>query len=656
MARQRNWWRRDLQRLKLLTKKALRAHLSFQKPPHVVGKDVILHPKFYPVLSRGVRFVPVPRTKTPSSILQSFNSTIRNLHVKNFFAGYDQDAFHDAAPFPTPPTWARSPRRPGWDPRRDSKVAPDYCATDDYAALQQFEEQARLHLKQQLASADTTLRLHRPRNVPPGFLKLATELKRHPTIIVRPADKNLGLCVSSREFYRRHVLLHLHDVETYTPEPLNASAFRKFVLARYSSLLQRFRRRQPWHGLFPDATQRFLAAPVSGQMRTHVPHFYVLWKIHKPTLSTRPLAAAYAWVTTNLSRLVGWYLLQMQRTIPQILDDSRQLVKRLDNLLLPPNLTFFTFDVKSLYPNIPHNLGLQAVEFMMETYTQWPTTLRDFILRSLRFILNHSAVQFDGSVYRQTRGTAMGTNMAVSYANLFLAWLWKDTWGRTIVETEWNGDGTILRQGFPVYFRTRFVDDIFTIATRGFGRYIAGQLNRVHRSIQVTFQEGDKLPFLDLMIMKVNNRVRFAPYSKPFNQHLYLHYSSYHRKAQLLAWLKAELLRRLVASSTKSTFYTSVMEFFSHCQARGYPTRVLHRALAGITFNRRTAVLHNTNNPNNPTIASKLLLEPRSALVSVSKSLTTFQHTLPNHLRNIRFVDAFIPGRSLHSFVMSFKE
>lgn len=658
LARQRFWQEKDLHRLKKLTLAALRAELSSRKPPHEVEAGVTLHPKYYSILARGTKFVPVPKTGSEASLLQSFNKSIRQLHVKNFFAGYDQDLLdndeHNLKP--QPPTWANIPRRPGWDPRRDRKVAPDYCASDSYETLKSFELHAKQHYNQQLTRAKDLLAHHRPRNVPPGFFKRAKELKRHPTLIVRPADKNLGLCISSRSFYRRHVLQHLHDELTYSQDPRSPAEYHKFVLDRYSQFLHRFRKRQPWYGLFEDSTLRFLSAAPARRMKTHVPYFYILWKIHKPSLATRPLAAAYSWVTTNLSRLVGWYLLQVQQEIPEILSDSRTLVKQWDGKVIHHNLTFITLDVKALYPNIPHELGLQAARDLMLSYTRWPSQLQDFILRSLEFILRHSAVQYENVVYRQTKGTAMGTNMAVSYANLFLAWLWRHTWGHDIIETKWSKESTIISEGLPVYYRTRFVDDIFLIATKGFGQFIAADLNRVCPSISVTYTEGDKIAFLDLCIFKHNNTVMFSPYTKPFNKHLYLPYHSYHRRSQLQAWLKAELLRLLTNSSTKHIFYSHVLKFFDNCRARGYPNRVLHTALTGITYSIRQSVLHKVKPTPPSIIATKITFEPRGALTSPSLAFRLFKHKLPSHLQNTRFVDAFVPGPRLHSHIMSFKE
>ena len=47
------------------------------------------------------------------------------------------------------------------------------------------------------------------------------------------------------------------------------------------------------------------------------------------------------------------------------------------------------------------------------------------ILEMMEFCLTHNIFLFNGEVYQQCRGTAMGTCFAPSYANLFMGW-WEE--------------------------------------------------------------------------------------------------------------------------------------------------------------------------------------------------------------------------------------
>ena len=70
-------------------------------------------------------------------------------------------------------------------------------------------------------------------------------------------------------------------------------------------------------------------------------------------------------------------------------------------------------DVTSFYTNIPKEEGIQTVCEAYDTFYK-DTHL---LTQALRLILQENAFQFCGKNYLQTHGTAMGTKMAVAFAN-----------------------------------------------------------------------------------------------------------------------------------------------------------------------------------------------------------------------------------------------
>ena len=79
-----------------------------------------------------------------------------------------------------------------------------------------------------------------------------------------------------------------------------------------------------------------------------------------------------------------------------------------------------TFDVCSLYTNIPHEFGLRATEYFVSNYRQNinPRFTTEFVLEALSFILSNNSMTFDKIFYLQIQGTAMGTIFAPTYATL----------------------------------------------------------------------------------------------------------------------------------------------------------------------------------------------------------------------------------------------
>ena len=75
--------------------------------------------------------------------------------------------------------------------------------------------------------------------------------------------------------------------------------------------------------------------------------------------------------------------------------------------------------VSSLYTNIPHEEGITACEeYLNRRELQEPPTAD--LCELIRLVLTKNSFVFNKTNYLQIHGTAMGTRMAPSYANLFM--------------------------------------------------------------------------------------------------------------------------------------------------------------------------------------------------------------------------------------------
>lgn len=79
-------------------------------------------------------------------------------------------------------------------------------------------------------------------------------------------------------------------------------------------------------------------------------------------------------------------------------------------------------DVTSRYTNIPQEEGIDTVcEAYDNFYKESPPIPTYYLREMLKLILKENSFQFDGKDYLQLHGTAMGTKMAVAFANIFMA-------------------------------------------------------------------------------------------------------------------------------------------------------------------------------------------------------------------------------------------
>ena len=124
-----------------------------------------------------------------------------------------------------------------------------------------------------------------------------------------------------------------------------------------------------------------------------------------------------------------------------------------------PNSELISVYVVSLYTNIPHDFGISAITFWLENKRNigQHRFSKEFILETVKFILDRNVFYFDGKFYQQKKGTAMGAKMAPTYATLVLGYL-----EHILYEQLLNSYG----QEFASYVRQnskRFLDDCFII-------------------------------------------------------------------------------------------------------------------------------------------------------------------------------------------------
>ena len=104
--------------------------------------------------------------------------------------------------------------------------------------------------------------------------------------------------------------------------------------------------------------------------------------------------------------------------------DTTDFLKQIPNNV-PDDTLLVSFDVESLYSNIDHKIGLEAVSYWIDKFKhEIPQRYsKDFIIKSLAFILENNTFQFNNECYRQTKGTAMGMKVAPTYATLTIGYL-----------------------------------------------------------------------------------------------------------------------------------------------------------------------------------------------------------------------------------------
>ena len=122
--------------------------------------------------------------------------------------------------------------------------------------------------------------------------------------------------------------------------------------------------------------------------------------------------------TERISEFVDYHLRPL---VTPYMKDTTDFMLKLSALShLPQNCIVVTFDVNSLYTNIPHDEGIEACRLFLETRPLLhPPTV--YLTKMMELILKQNNFTFNNEHYLQVNGMAVGTRMAPSYANLFMA-------------------------------------------------------------------------------------------------------------------------------------------------------------------------------------------------------------------------------------------
>ena len=94
---------------------------------------------------------------------------------------------------------------------------------------------------------------------------------------------------------------------------------------------------------------------------------YIHLKDEVIQLEGRPINSGPCYFTRGLSLIVHAILLPILDFFPYILRDSFDFVERF-NTSCTPDTTIVTWDIKSLYTNLRHNLFITAIAHWLETF------------------------------------------------------------------------------------------------------------------------------------------------------------------------------------------------------------------------------------------------------------------------------------------------
>ena len=361
------------------------------------------------------------------------------------------------------------------------------------------------------------------------------------------ADKNLGLVAISTIEYHRLVSLHLLDETTYIDKgPIN-----ELPTGHLSSIIDNAFERMLLISRKINLTKQ--EEKVISDKRVKLPSFHVIAKIHKTPLSGRPIVGAIDWVTTRFSKLLDIKLAPHLVKYPSILKNNSDLINRWSQQPFDSSTDLLvSLDVTSLYTNII----LKDTNFIINKINPLLGTLSTLIMENNYF-------EYNNKLYHQQEGIAMGTNAAVSIANLYMAELI---------------DNKIM--SLPnIRCYSRYIDDICFIYTgnKTTLEKLIIEINSYHPKLKFTSVISNlALDVLDLTFYPKQGKLEYRTYQKPINKYLYIPQFSNHPPASIKGFIKGELIRYSRTNSEYNNCLAIRKHFYKRLLERGYSRTYLN--------------------------------------------------------------------------------
>ena len=458
-------------------------------------------------------------------------------------------------------------------------------------------------------------------NSTPKDKKAMKKLKQlHKELIIKPADKNLGIVLLDTDDYIIQCIKHLQDTNTYRlvdhfPEGEIKKKLTETVIS-FKSQLQGYNKRL-YELLLPDTSH------------CQTPQFYGIPKVHKDFEKippVRPIVSQYNSLVKPTAQFIDHLLQPLAQSYPDYIQNSTLLLQILKDLHVPDEAILVTMDVTSLYPSIPQTEMLQIIYDEMHKKRHLILFDPNLVIKLLHTCINYNFFEFASLVFQQIKGTAMGAAFSPTVANVYMSVTLQNF---------------MITQAKQPLLLVRYIDDIFMIwqHTEQDLVHFLHNLNSFNPSLQYTHNHSPhEVDFLDLSIYKsplfpFTNLLDTKTYQKSNNLYQYLHYTSNHDKKIFKAIITGELIRYVRTNTLKENYVAMTKLLKARLLTRSYPTKLVDKTIATVSYEARSQFLYTSAPPPpkfNPPIF-KCLLPPQFKVLKliVLKDYNCLQNIVP---------------------------
>ena len=394
--------------------------------------------------------------------------------------------------------------------------------------------------------------------------KIVKEIVSDPSIIICPADKGKAIVIEDRESYLSKMQQQLDEGDYKIDNRKEKTLLDKL----HKKLINQLRSMDIDIDDFKEKRKYLVSAPMLG-------HMYLLIKVHKKNFPGRAVVSQVNDPTYKVCKILTDILNPLAVSGQSHIENSYELKKFLQELRIDPHDIQASFDVVALYPSIPIPKALECVrrrllsDSTLSERTDWNP---DDIMKLLEICLETHFKTIDGNIYTQLDGTPIGKSISGPIADIFMIWFEE--------EFVFNADNE-----FQPHLKAwkRYRDDIYIFWSGGSETLdcFFWQLNYKHPKIEFTIERERNgiLPFLDLSIQRLPDKLITKVYRKETHTQRYAHWRSNLSKNCKLGILKGLIHRAHLFCDLKEDLLDELQLLRDVFISNGYPKKLVDRAI-----------------------------------------------------------------------------
>lgn len=392
--------------------------------------------------------------------------------------------------------------------------------------------------------------------------------------VVTGTDKNLGIAVSESAWIRKMSLEVVSNTKDY--KVLSKVQAEIILNKKHTEMITIAEIAEVAYALeasnLPDFLRSKLTKPGAEH---HIPVFYGIPKIHKYPVKFRPIIPCHSAVQNPAAKFVSKKLKPIINKAPTVIHGTKDLAIKLSKLHLQPGrkLYIVTGDVVAFYPNVQLDKCLDIVfQYYMDHYfgdvqdhdSYANLEVQKVFRRALHVANEELITQYDGQIYQQLRGLAMGVADSPDLANLYGCYFE-------------DKSGVIGHPLIPYY--GRYIDDCFALVYASSENEALGLISSLikYDGCVIEWSASDKFsPFLDMcLFFDEFGKLQHMPYRKAGNHQERIPWISHHPLDVKRGTFIGEMSRLATLSSTLVTYLEALKGLVTLYVVRGYPEQLV---------------------------------------------------------------------------------